>query len=151
MEHKHWLSPFNNDFFNDRFFNQLMPRGFHDLFHAANFGPSIDLRETDNEFILHADLPGVKQEDLDITVDENLIILKGETKRDEVREGKGYHITERRYGSFYRTVPLPAEVKSDQTVAKYKNGVLELRVPKARTTTRRGFKPKIESDADFKQ
>lgn len=151
MEHKNWLSPFNNDFFGDRFFNQLMPRGFYDFFRTGNFGPSVDLRETDTEFILQADLPGIKQEDLDITVDENVIILKGETRRDEVREEKGYHFSERRYGSFYRTIPLPSEVKSDQAVAKYKNGVLELRVPKAEATSRRGFKPKIESDDDLKQ
>lgn len=151
MEHKNWLSPFNNDFFNDRFFSQLMPRTFSELMRAGNLGPSVDLRETDTEFILKADLPGISQEDLDLTVEENVIILKGETKQDEVREEKGYHLTERRYGSFYRTVPLPTEVKSDQAVAKYKNGVLELRVPKAETATRRGFKPKIESDDHLTQ
>ncbi len=151
MEHKNWLSPFNNDFFNDRFFNQMIPRNFGEFFKTGNLGPSVDLRETDTEFILKADIPGVKQEDLDITVDEDVIILKGETKGDEVREEKGYHMTERRYGSFYRTIPLPTEVKSDQAVAKYKNGVLELRVPKSETATKRGFKPRIESDEDLRQ
>lgn len=151
MEHKNWLSPFNNDFFNDHFFNQMIPSKFGEFFRTGNLGPSVDLQETDTDFILKADIPGVKQEDLDITVDENVIILKGETKRDEVHEEKGYHMTERRYGSFYRTIPLPSEVKSDQAVAKYKNGVLELRVPKAETTTKRGFKPRIESDDNLRQ
>ncbi len=151
MEHKNWLSPFNNDFFNDRSFNQMIPRNFSEFFRNGNLGPSVDLREADAEFILKADIPGVKQEDLDITVDEDVIILKGETQKDEVREEKGYHMTERRYGSFYRAIPLPSGVKSDQAVAKYKNGVLELRVPKAEAATKRGFKPRIESDEDFKQ
>jgi HSP20 family protein len=146
MENKNWLSPFNNDFWGDRFFNQLFPRTFNDFFRTGNFGPSVDLKETENEIVLHADIPGVNREDLDITVDENMVILKGETKRDQTREEKGYHLTERRYGSFYRTIPLPVEVKSDQAVAHYKNGVLELRVPKVETTARRGFKPRIESD-----
>jgi HSP20 family protein len=146
MENKNWLSPFGNDFWGDRFFHQLMPRNFSDFFKGGNFGPSVDLRETDTEIILNADIPGVNQEDLDITVDENVVILKGETKRDETREGKGYHLTERRYGNFYRTIPLPMEVKSDKATAKYRNGVLELRIPKAETAARRGFKPKIESD-----
>jgi HSP20 family protein len=146
MENKHWLSPFNNDFWGDRFFNQFMPKNFTDFWRTGNYGPSVDLKETDNEIILHADIPGVKQEDLDITVDENVVILKGETKRDETREEKGYHLTERRYGSFYRTIPLPAEVKSDQATARYKNGVLELHVPKVTPSTQRGFKPRIESD-----
>lgn len=146
MENKNWLSPFGNDFWGDRFFNQLVPRTFNDFFRTGNFGPSVDLRETDNEIVLHADIPGVNREDLDITVDENMVILKGETKRDQTREERGYHLTERRYGSFYRTIPLPVEVKSDQAVAHYKNGVLELRVPKVETAARRGFKPKIQSD-----
>jgi HSP20 family protein len=145
MENKNWLSPMNNDFWGDRFFNQL-PKEFHDLFRTGNFGPSVDLKETDHEFILHADIPGINQEDLDITVDETAVILKGETKRDESRDEKGYHLTERRYGSFYRTIPLPAEVKSDQATAHYKNGVLELHVPKSEPTAKRGFKPKIESE-----
>ena len=106
----------------------------------------MDLRETDNEIILRADIPGVSPQELDITVDENVIILKGEIKQDQDRNEKGYHITERRYGSFYRTIPLPVAVKSDQSTARYKNGVLELRVPKAEPSVQRGFKPKIESD-----
>lgn len=146
MENKNWLSPSGNDFWGDRFFNQLVPRSFQDFFRTGNFGPSVDLKETDTEIILHADIPGVSQEDLDITVDENVIVLKGETNRGETREEKGYHLTERRYGSFYRTIPLPAEVKSDQAKAKYKNGVLQLHVPKVETAAKRGFKPKIESD-----
>lgn len=146
MENRNWLSPFTNDFWGDRFFNQLVPRHFTDFFRTGNFGPSIDLRETENEVILQADLPGVNREDLDVTVDERAVILKGESKRDEIREEKGYHLTERRYGSFQRTVPLPVEVKSEQATARYRNGVLEVRIPKAETAKKRGFKPKIEAD-----
>ncbi len=84
---------------------------------GGNIGPSVDLRETDHEIVLYADLPGVSREDLDVTVDQNVIILKGETNRDQTREGKGYHITERHYGGFQRTIPLPVEVKADRAVA----------------------------------
>ncbi|TCL54749.1 heat shock protein Hsp20 [Hydrogenispora ethanolica] len=146
MENKNWLSPFGNDLWSDRFFNQLVPRGINDFFKGGNFGPSVDLRETDREIILHADIPGVNREDLDITVDENVVILKGEIKKDETRTEKGYHLSERRYGSFYRTIPLPAEVHSEQATARYKDGVLELRIPKMEATTKRGFKPRIEAD-----
>lgn len=146
MDSKNWLSPFNNDLWGDRFFNHLVPKNFSDFFKAGNFGPSVDLKETDHEIVLHADIPGVNPEDLDITVDENVVILKGEIKQDQDRTEKGYHLTERRYGSFYRTIPLPVAVKSDQSTARYKNGVLELRVPKAEPTVQRGFKPKIQSD-----
>lgn len=146
MDNKNWLSPFHHDFWGDRFFNHLIPKSFNNFLKIDNFGPSVDLRETDNEIILRADIPGVSPQELDITVDENVIILKGEIKQDQDRNEKGYHITERRYGSFYRTIPLPVAVKSDQSTARYKNGVLELRVPKAEPSVQRGFKPKIESD-----
>lgn len=72
MENKNWLSPFGQDFFGDRFLNTLVPRNFGDFFKTGNFGPSVDLKETDKEIILHADIPGVNQEDLDITIDENV-------------------------------------------------------------------------------
>lgn len=146
MENRNLPGQYNNDFWGDRFFNQLVPRTFHDFFRTGNLGPSVDLHETDNEFILHADIPGLNPEDVDITVEENMVILKGETKRDETREERGYHLTERRYGSFYRTIPLPAQVKSEQAVARYTNGVLELKIPKVEIAARKGFKPKIESD-----
>ncbi len=144
MENKNWLSHFGNDFWGDRFLNQIFPRNFNDLLRGGSFGPSVDLKETEQEIILKADIPGVNQEDLDITVDENVVTLKGETKQDESREEKGYHLTERRYGSFYRTIPLPAEVKTEEATAHYKNGVLELRIPKIETHKKQGFKPKIE-------
>lgn len=140
MENKNWLSPFTSDFWGDRFF----PRVFNDFFRGGNFGPSVDLKETDTEIVLQADIPGVNQEDLDITVDENVVILQGESKRDETREERGYHLTERRYGNFYRSIPLPVKVKAEQAVARYKNGVLELRIPKIEHTAKRGFKPRIE-------
>lgn len=146
MENKNLPDPYKNDFWNDRFFNQLIPRGFSDFMRTGNLGPSVDLQETEKELILHADLPGIKQEDLDITVEDDEVILKGETRHNETRTEKGYYLTERRLGSFSRTIPLPMRVKSENAVAKYKNGVLELIMPKMETSTRKGFKPRIEED-----
>ncbi|NLY90226.1 MAG: Hsp20/alpha crystallin family protein [Firmicutes bacterium] len=146
MENHNWLSPINNDFWGDRFFNQFLPRTFSDFFRGGPPGPSVDLKETDQEIILEADLPGVNREDLDLTVDDQVVILKGETKRDETKEERGYHLTERRYGSFYRTIRLPVEVKAEQATARYRNGVLEVRIPKADSAKKRGFKPRIEGD-----
>ncbi len=148
MENKNWLSPFSSNFWGDRFLNQVIPRNLNDLLGGDGFGPSVDLKETEQEIILKADIPGINQEDLDITVSENTVTLKGEIKLDESREEKGYHLTERRYGSFYRTIPLPTEVKSEEATARCKNGVLELRIPKVQTTKKQGFKPKIEFGED---
>lgn len=144
MENKNWLSPFGNDFWGDRFLNQIVPRSFNEVLRGGGLGPSVDLKETEQEIILKADIPGVNQEDLDITVEQNIVTLKGETKQDESREEHGYHLTERRYGSFYRTISLPVEVKSEEATARYKNGVLELRMPKVEINKKQGFKPKIE-------
>lgn len=144
MEQRNWLTPFNNDFWDsNRFFSPILPRYFNEFFGTRNFGPSVDLHETEKEIVLRADIPGVKQEDLDVTVDEHNVFLKGEIKQDQSREEKGYHMTERRYGSFYRTISLPAEVIPDQAVANYQNGVLELRIPKSAATATRGYKPKF--------
>ena len=148
MENKNWLSPFSSNFWGDRFLNQVIPGNFNDLLRGDGFGPSVDLKETEQEIILKADIPGINQEDLDITVGENTVTLKGEIKLDESREEKGYHLTERRYGSFYRTIPLPAEVKSEEATARCKNGVLELKIPKVQTIKKQGFKPKIEFGED---
>ncbi|MBA2132749.1 Hsp20/alpha crystallin family protein [Capillibacterium thermochitinicola] len=146
MESRNWLSPINNDFWGERFFNHLLPRSFGEFFRGASFGPSVDLKETDQEIILEADLPGMNRDDLEITVDHNQIILKGEMKRNETKEERGYHLTERRYGTFYRAIQLPVEVKAEQASAKYRNGVLEVRVPKADSAKNRGYKLKIEGD-----
>jgi HSP20 family protein len=146
VENRNWLSPHDNDFWGERFFNQLIPRTFGEFFRPAALGPSVDLKETDQEIILEADLPGMNKEDLDLTVDDHVVILKGETKRDETKEERGYHLTERRYGSFYRAIQLPVEVKADQATARYRQGVLEVRIPKADTAKKRGFKPRIEGD-----
>ncbi|HEY8392760.1 MAG TPA: Hsp20/alpha crystallin family protein [Capillibacterium sp.] len=146
MDNQNWLSPFHNDFWGDRFFNQLLPRSFGDFFRGGWPGPSVDLKETDQEIILEADLPGVNREDLDLTVDDQMVIIKGETKRDDTKEERGYHLTERRYGSFYRTIRLPVAVKAEQATATYRRGVLQVRIPKAEPAKKRGYKPRIEGE-----
>ena len=145
MANKNWLSPFGNEFWGERFLNPLVSKNFSDFLQGGNFGPSVDLKETEGEIIIKADIPGVSQDDLDITVDGNMVTLKGEIKQDQNYEEKGYHLSERRYGSFYRTISLPVEVKPKEATARYQNGVLELRVPKVETVRKQGFKPKIES------
>ena len=145
MEQQNWLTG-HDDFWDNYPFHPLSPRYFNDFFAGRNMGPSIDLHETDREVVLTADIPGIKQEDLDLTVTKDTVILKGETKRDESRQGQGYHLSERRYGSFYRVVQLPAEVIGDQATAKYRDGVLELHLPKADAGSFKGFKPRIDYD-----
>jgi HSP20 family protein len=94
------------------------------------WSPSVDVKETENEFIVHADLPGVEPEDLEVFCADDRLILRGETRREEEKRDQGYLRSERRYGRFERVLPLPTGVKQDQIQANFRNGVLELRLPK---------------------
>lgn len=93
--------------------------------------PDIEVTEKDNEYLVHADLPGMKREDFDISVEGNRFILRGERKEEQKTEKKGYHYSERRYGGFARVFTLPVEIDTEKVRASYKNGVLEVSLPKS--------------------
>lgn len=107
-------------------FMQRMPFGFN-----RTIGPKIDVYQTETDVVVKAEIPGVSKEDLNIYIDDNSIRLSGETKRDEEFKDDNIYRSERYYGSFSRTVPLPIEVKSDKAKAEYKDGILKITVPKA--------------------
>lgn len=92
--------------------------------------PAVDLRETDNDVILKADLPGVKKENLSVEVTPEAVTLKGQTGEEKEEKGEGYYCRERSWGGFERVVPLPVEVQADKARAKYADGVLEITMPK---------------------
>ena len=94
--------------------------------------PSVDLSETDNEVDVTMDLPGMKPEEIDIQVHNNLLTIRGERKEESEQKERTYHRIERRSGSFSRTVSLPSEVDEDNVSAAYKDGVLKISMPKAK-------------------
>ena len=98
---------------------------------TAVWAPDVDIKETDKEIQIKADLPGMKKEDINISVDEDQLIIKGERREEEKKIDKDYVRIERSYGSFYRSFDIGVPVKSDQIKASYKEGVLELVLPKA--------------------
>ncbi len=96
-------------------------------------GPAVlplDVVETENEFVVKASLPGVKPEDVQITVHGDVLTIRGESKFEEEKKGETWHIRERRAGSFQRAVTLPTPVDSDKASADFENGVLTLTLPK---------------------
>lgn len=93
--------------------------------------PEVEILEKDQEYVVHADLPGMKREDFNITVEGNRFVLRGERKEENQADKKGYHYSERRYGGFARAFVLPSEIDSEKVKANYKNGVLEVVLPKA--------------------
>jgi len=128
-----WIDPFDlvTDLQDDmnRLFTSSLRRGS-----TASFGeiiPSLEVKEDENQFQVHLDIPGMDRKDLDISVTGNTLTVKGERKEEENKKGKGYFYSERRYGSFQRSVELPVEVEADKVVANYKDGVLELTLPKS--------------------
>jgi HSP20 family protein len=94
------------------------------------FSVPVDVRETDESLEIRADLPGVTPEDVDITVTDNTLTVKGEYKAEEEREEGRMHVQERRYGSFQRSVSLPTTVNTDAAEAKFEDGVLKVTLPK---------------------
>ena len=95
---------------------------------------ALDVMENPENYVVKASVPGVKPEEIEITIDNNMLTIKGETKEETEREEGNYHLRERRSGSFYRSVALPANVKADQIEAVNENGVLTLTLPKAEET-----------------
>jgi len=93
--------------------------------------PTADLAETDNEFVLKAELPGVDKKDLEIEVLPEGISLKAETTKEKETKEAAYHQRERIFTSFQRYLVLPAEVKAEEVKASFKDGLLELHLPKA--------------------
>lgn len=93
----------------------------------------VDLLETNDDVIVKASLPGVKPEDIDISVTGQLLTLKGESREDVEERVENYYRRERRHGTFVRQLTLPAEVESDKAQATFEDGVLRLSLPKADT------------------
>lgn len=102
--------------------------------------PSIDMFEEKNEVVIKVELPGMKKEDIDISLTDNIITLSGEKKKEETVAKKNYYRVERSEGSFKRSFRLPAEVKTDKANANFKDGVLEIRLPKTEEAIRQKVK-----------
>ena len=117
----------------NRVFNEFFGRGSQEegTWYAGVWSPPVDIYETDEALIMKAELPGFSKDDISIEIKENTLVMKGERKRqDEVKEGN-YHRTERVYGAFQRSFLLPTTVEHDKVKASYKDGILELHLPKA--------------------
>ena len=123
--------------------NSLMPasslfdRFFDDwdtpsLFNEDNtLVPAFDITENEKEYIVTAELPGIDAKEVDVTISEGVLSVKGEKKHEKEDKGEDYHRIERRYGSFHRSFRIPGKVETDKIDANYKGGVLKLILPKA--------------------
>lgn len=124
----------------DRF---LDLRPFYRLTQEGEWMPSVDVSETAKEIIVNAEVPGVEAKDIDVSLDGNVLTIKGERKREHEGKEENFHRIERSYGSFYRSLQLPSEVDGDRIKATYKKGVLRISLPK----TKKAAGKKIEINA----
>ena len=123
-----------DNFFRHPFSLMTPPVVFRDYPKLGEISPSVDIFEEENDFVLKAELPGIQKEDLNVTITENRITISGEKKKEEKVDKKDYHRVERSYGSFTRNFRLPDNVNGEAAKASFKEGVLEIRVPKTEQT-----------------
>jgi HSP20 family protein len=109
----------------------------------ADWAPAIDVQETDREYLLKADLPDVKKEDVKVDVKEGILTVEGERKQEKEEKGKKFHRIERSYGKFVRRLALPTDVDHQKIAAEFKDGVLNVHMPKSASATPRAIDIKV--------
>ncbi len=123
-------------------FRQEMDRlmeSFFDGFNAPHFGrksdsfvPQIDVVDTDKEIKISAELPGLDEKDIEVSLTREALTIKGEKREEREEKGKDYYRSERSFGSFTRTIPLPVEIDAEKAAASFKKGVLTVKLPKTK-------------------
>lgn len=115
---------------------EAMDRLFNDAFTPSLSAtgwqvPAVDLYQTDDEVVVKAALPGLKADEVHISITGDMLTLKGEFKQEEEKKERAYHLREQRYGAFERTFALPTAVIADKAKAEFENGILTVTLPKA--------------------
>lgn len=147
------LAPFDEM---DRLFDRMMPSNWlrpmrwewpawaEHLTPFEGKTPRVDIIDRESELVIRAELPGVNKDDLDVSMSDNSVTIRGSTKKEETEEKGEYYRREMSYGEFSRTVALPSEVDRAKAKAKFKDGVLELTLPKAETAKRNSIRIETE-------
>jgi HSP20 family protein len=97
----------------------------------ASWAPAVDIAERKDAYVVSAEVPGMRPEDLEVTLEDGLLTIQGERRMEEESSDRQYHRVERRYGAFRRSITLPSQVQSDAIEASYSDGVLQVVVPKS--------------------
>lgn len=99
----------------------------------ADWAPAVDVQETDKEYLIKADLPEIKKDDMKIAIDDGVLSMEGERKQEKEEKNKKFHKVERIYGKFVRRMALPSDVDETKVTAEFKDGVLNVHLPKSAT------------------
>ena len=127
----------------DRIFDRMFTHDSPRLSSAQSCMPAVDVTETETEFLLSADMPGIDKKDVSIDIHDGVITIKGESAIDNEKSTDDYRIRERQLGSFNRSFRLPDNVNEVKVAAKFKNGVLKITLPKAKEVLPEGRRIKI--------
>ncbi len=111
---------------------------------GIEWAPAVDVSETDDAVIVKVDLPGVNPEDMEISLTDNVLVIKGEKKKEEEEKKENFYRMERFYGSFMRAIHLPCEINEEKIQATYKNGVLKIVLPKKPEEKKKVIKVNVE-------
>jgi len=110
----------------------------------ALWTPAVDIAEHDDQYVVKVELPGVSKDEVKITLESNILTIRGEKKQEKETKKENYHRVERSYGSFQRSFTLPTTVKSDKIDASYNNGVLTVALPKAEEAKPKQIEVKVK-------
>lgn len=130
--YQHPIANLKNDF--DNLFNVLMCDEANLLEKLTDYGdflPKVNISETDTEYQIHFEIPGVEKKDLEVTLNQNILMVKGEKKQESEERKKHFHRMESHYGTYYREVKLPANIDEKSLKANFKNGILVITINKA--------------------
>ena len=116
----------------------------------GTWAPQVEMFERDGEFVVRADLPGLKKEDVKVEFTDDGLTIEGERRSEQEEKGKGYYRSERSYGSFYRRLPLPEGANPANATAKFHDGVLEVTMPARKPVTRAPRKLEIKEESQLK-
>ena len=130
-----------DQFFNDPF--TLLP--LSSMRNVSEFLPRVDVSETDESMLVTAELPGMEEKDIQISLENEALVISGEKKNDVEEKGKNFHRVERSYGSFQRVIPLVTDIDEDKVNATFKNGVLTVTLPKTPAAAKQARKISIKS------
>jgi HSP20 family protein len=109
----------------------------------GDWAPAVDIKETETEYVVTADLPEVKKEEVKVTFYEGMLTIEGERKLEKEEKGEKFHRIERGYGTFVRRFGLPTEIEPNRVTAEFKNGVLNVHVPKAENVKPKAIDVKV--------
>lgn len=130
------------------FLRQEIDRLFDVNASVQGIRPEFDIKEDKNGLEVTAELPGVAEGDVDVSLSKGVLVIKGEKKSEESREGETFHIMERRYGSFSRSLKLPYEPEEKEVSATFKNGVLKVAIPRPKELKSDTHKIQIQHHKD---